>query len=129
LNPRKPILCLDFDGTLSSYDSGWQGADIIFDDPVPGAIDFVANAVKDFEVHIFSSRSSQKGGIAAMGKWLAEHLTKYFGADNAYKIIKQICFPTHKPPAHVTIDDRAIQFEGVFPSLSALKAFKPWNRA
>jgi hypothetical protein len=25
----KPILCLDFDGTIHSYISGWQGADVI----------------------------------------------------------------------------------------------------
>jgi hypothetical protein len=33
---RKPILCLDFDGVLHSYTSGWKGAAVIPDPPVPG---------------------------------------------------------------------------------------------
>ena len=27
----KPILCLDFDGVIHRYDSGWKGADVIPD--------------------------------------------------------------------------------------------------
>lgn len=43
-------------------------------------------------------------------------------------IVRQITFPLWKPPAHVTIDDRAITFNGMFPSLIELASFKPWNR-
>lgn len=28
---RKPILAVDFDGTLHSYTSGWKGADVVAD--------------------------------------------------------------------------------------------------
>ena len=45
-----PILALDFDGVLHSYTSGWQGADVISDPPVPGAIEFLMEAVEHFEV-------------------------------------------------------------------------------
>ena len=38
-----------------------------------------------------------------------------------------IQFPLHKPSAKVTIDDRAITFTGVWPSMQTLKEFKPWN--
>ena len=37
----KPILCLDFDGVIHSYASGWKGADVIPDAAVPGAMEFL----------------------------------------------------------------------------------------
>jgi hypothetical protein len=44
------------------------------------------------------------------------------------RLLKKIKFPTKKPAAFLTIDDRAIQFNGVFPDMSELSNFKPWNR-
>lgn len=37
-------------------------------------------------------------------------------------------WPTEKPSAMVTIDDRALTFDGTWPKIEALKAFKPWNK-
>lgn len=127
---RKPILCLDFDGVIHSYESGWKGAHIIPDPPVPGAIDFLRRAVKVFEVHIFSSRSNQDGGAVAMRTWLG----KYIMAEEPDIIMQdppwfaEIKWPTEKPPALVTLDDRAITFEGTWPTLEYLAAFVPWNK-
>ena len=70
----KPILCLDFDGVIHSFSSGWKGADVIPDPPVPGAIEFICDALAHFDVAIYSSRSGQAGGIDAMGEWLHHHL-------------------------------------------------------
>lgn len=43
-------------------------------------------------------------------------------------LVKKLKFPTEKPPALVTIDDRCICFTGKFPSLVQIATFKPWNR-
>lgn len=136
---KKPILCLDFDGVLHSYTSGWKGPTEIPDDQVVDsetgktAVEFLVEAVEYFEVCIFSSRSGQKGGIAAMQNWLFDCFQKamdgdYYKALRLSRVLEQIQWPIEKPPALVTLDDRAIQFVGQWPDLEDLRNFKPWNR-
>lgn len=124
----KPILCLDFDGVLHSYTSGWKGANVVSDPPVEGATLFLAEAVEKFEVHVFSSRSNQEGGIEAMRKAITLWVTSDFDYDRATYVISEIKYPTEKPPAMVSIDDRAITFEGKWPAMDTLLQFKPWNK-
>ena len=125
---RKPILCLDFDGVIHSYTSGWKGADRIPDAPVPGAIDFILGALLHFDVQIFSSRSNQSGGIAAMKDWLCKYIEPITTLHAADIVENEIKWPTEKPPALVTIDDRAVTFTGTWPSFESLLSFKPWNK-
>ncbi len=124
----KPILVLDFDGVLHSYESGWRGASIVADKPVPGAAQFLRDVVENFKVAIYSARSHQEGGIKAMRKWIEIVLLEAFGQVEGYKLYDQIDFPDHKPPALVTLDDRAITFDGTFPDPKTLLDFKPWNK-
>lgn len=124
----KPILCLDFDGVIHSYESGWKGADVIPDDPVVGCFAFMLSALEHFDVVIFSSRSNQPGGINAMREWLKGHAGSTWYDSPAGPGIENVRFVTEKPPALVTIDDRAITFTGVWPDPAGLRAFKPWNK-
>lgn len=151
----KPILCLDFDGVLHSYKSGWKGAAVIPDPPVPGALRFVVEARNRFRVAIFSSRSHQWGGRRAMKRWLRRWLIEE-AQDNdqepptwwldqiaewshmdpwdeairyaADRIVREIEWPLFKPPALISLDDRALTFDGTWPALATLGAFKPWNK-
>jgi hypothetical protein len=118
----KPILCVDFDGVIHSYTSGWKGANNIPDPPVPGAIKFLGEATKFFRVAIFSSRSNEPGGITAMQDWLADHTPALC------HWLNEIEWPTEKPAALVTLDDRAITFTGEWPDMQMLLDFKPWNK-
>lgn len=122
------ILCLDFDGVIHEYKSKWQAPDVISDGPVEGALEFIKDSVKHFDVAIFSSRSRTPEGIEAMKKWLKLNLAIAYGSSIAESISSKISFPTDKPPAHFTIDDRAMMFTGTFPAISEIKAFKPWNK-
>ena len=115
----KPILCVDFDGVLHSYTSGWHGVDVVKDPPVPGAIEFLNKALDHFRVCIYSSRSKETSGILAMQNFLAINGAK----------VSELEWWSEKPPAFLTIDDRAICFEGSFPAdPAALLNFKPWNK-
>jgi hypothetical protein len=127
----KPILCLDFDGVIHSYSSGWKGADVIPDPPVPGALPFIVAAMKEFTVAIYSSRSGQPGGIKAMIEWLgywSVDKTHGMPGDFDHGAWSSLRWPTEKPPAMVTLDDRALTFNGKWPSIESLQAFQPWNK-
>lgn len=130
----KPILCVDFDGVIHSYASGWQGADVVSDPPTPGAIEWLYAACLHFRVCIYSSRTSQPGGVRAMqdalARWESEWRAKADAIPRTSLALLQLEFPEQKPAAFLTIDDRAICFDGDWRKLSpqTLLAFKPWNK-
>ena len=112
-------VCLDFDGVLHQYSSGWQGPGVIADPPVKGAVEFVRSLLdQDFTVAVYSSRSRHKSGRRNMRQWMLEH---GFPVD-------LISFPEEKPPAILYIDDRGYTFDGKFPSTDFILNFKPWNK-
>lgn len=124
----KPILCLDFDGVIHSYTSGWKGADVIPDPMVPGAIAFMLAAMEHFTVAIFSSRSNQPHGLRAMRTWLKTNAGNCWYESPAGPGLEDVLWPTEKPAALVTLDDRAITFTGEWPDIETLKSFKPWYK-
>jgi len=134
---NKPILCLDFDGVCHSYTSGWKGAGNIPDAPVDGLFEFLEQAAKVFDIQVFSSRSGQPGGILAMRNWFSKYFTDY-AFHKAPELREKysdftitdnfIKFPTEKPAAFLTIDDRAICFTGFWPKIDDLKNFQPWYK-
>lgn len=122
--PKGPrIICVDFDGVIHSYTSGWQGVSKIFDPPVPGAFDWLRRMISDdrFKICIYSSRSREPDGIIAMKMWFFRH-----GMEEQY--IYAMGFPDRKPSAYLTIDDRCICFDGRFPTDDEILSFQPWYR-
>lgn len=113
---NKKTVVLDFDGVIHSYVSGWQGAAIIPDEPVPGIRDAIRDIRKyGYEVAVVSARCSTAWGMAAVKQWLA---------DNDI-IVDKVC--AEKPPAVCYVDDRAICFDGHPESLlDKISSFKPW---
>ena len=149
-----------FDGVINSYESGWRGVGTIPDEPVPGAGLYLLRAVQHFQVAIFSSRSRSLAGRRAMKRYVRQMLwdacladtceaerawavtrgrppewipwTAYDVRDQADHIGRAIMWPWFKPPAAVTIDDRALTFSGDWSAPAydpaALLSFKPWNK-
>lgn len=127
-------VCYDFDGVLSDYKSGWVEADIIPDEPVPGAIESLYHCLENgLKVAIHSARSGQHGGIGAMRKWLSKHDTQYRSdilnatglppEDLCAPLIQRVEFPIYKPAAWAYIDDRGIRFNGPpFPTADDIRA-------
>lgn len=122
----KLILVLDFDGVVHSYTSGWKGIDVIPDPPVPGALLFIKECIEEgWQVAIHSSRSEKPEGIVAMKEWMS---TWWGGLPR--DILEQITYPVSKPPAFITIDDRAVTFTGDWSEFSPrkLKGFRSWTQ-
>lgn len=131
-----PIIAVDFDGVIHSYISGWKGAHVILDPPVPGAIEWLMTflpkpkvgkkepkAYHGPVVQIYSSRSKSWAGRQAMKKWLIDN-----GLPKEYISQEILKFPSMKPSAWLTIDDRAICFKGTFPTKEEMMDFVPWNK-
>lgn len=134
---RKPLICVDFDGVLHSYVSGWKGVAEIPDPPMPGAMDWLREMYEGgFDVAIYSSRSKSCRGRRAMKAWLRVWIEQaswaQIMAPTTWELLyleigRWVQWPWFKPPAVATIDDRAIRFVGEWPTREELRAFKPWK--
>jgi len=140
-----PLICLDFDGVVHSYVSGWQGVSKIQDPPVDGVFEWIREAYEShalgsrpLRLAIHSSRSKSLRGRRAMRIWLRRHLWGHFGAmvgpcywdPLVIEIMEWIEWPLFKPPSVVTIDDRAVRFDGDWSKVYVddLLALKPWMK-
>ena len=56
-----------------------------------------------------------------MREWLVQN-----GMDR--RMLADVEFPTDKPPAHMAIDDRAVQFVGSFMEPDQIAAFRTWQQ-
>jgi hypothetical protein len=130
---RKPIICLDFDGVIHDYKNGWEGDETtIGGDVTRGFFEWAHQARDHFKLVIYSSRSRTIAGQQAMAYWLSRQMDKHaIPIGENHLSMSDFQFAADKPPAFLTIDDRAIRFEGNWVSLDplALLAFKPWTAA
>lgn len=52
-----------------------------------------------------------------------------FSPDHRWDYLhEEMHYPWFKPAAFLTIDDRALTFDGLWPNIDELKGFKPWNK-
>lgn len=111
--PVRRTICLDFDGVIHSYRTGWSGIESIPDPPIHGTQRAVQRLRQDYRVVVHSARCSTPEGRAAIERWLAKHNIE----------VDEVA--EHKPPAMVYIDDRAIRFQGNWAdTLTALAEFR-----
>lgn len=130
----KPILCIDFDGVIHSYERGWQDGEI-YGHVVTGFFEWAEKAKEHFRLMIYSSRSKTDDGVIAMGKWLHEQRrawrirTEY---PNNGPEPTEFEITHEKPAAFLTIDDRAICFKGDWSATEldpvVMCGFRPWNQ-
>lgn len=133
MNERKPILCLDFDGVIHDYREGWRGGEI-YGNATPGFFAWAVKAMRLFRLVVYSSRSATPEGQTAMGeaigKWSIDAIERgEVPSDFDWGgFFPHLEFASEKPPAFVTIDDRALQFWGDWDQFDPeqLRGFTPW---
>jgi hypothetical protein len=119
-------VCVDFDGVINSYDSGFTAVDDLPDKPHPRAFRWLRSMnASGFKMNILSTRSASPAGLRAIKAWFIEHGWR---VEPSTGEPEYLVFPTEKPPAIIYIDDRGFCFEGVFPTAHFINKFKPWNK-
>lgn len=93
-------ICLDFDGVIHSYRSGWCGAEVIPDPPLHGTKEAITRLRKSHRVVVHSARCATEAGYKAVKAWLLKHDLE----------VDDVC--RFKPPAAIYVDDRAVPFRG-----------------
>lgn len=110
------VVCVDFDGVINSYRSGFTRDGEIADEPLPGAQDAIMRLRRKYTVLVFSTRARSVEGRNAIIAWLAKYNIEVDGIVN------------QKPPAHVYIDDRAVCFTGDWTRcMTEVENFQTWQ--
>ena len=116
---HKYTVAVDMDGVLHSYASPWVSAETIPDPPVPGAIEWLNEIHKKFDIVIFTTRGATSPGQEAVLTWLRDN--GYTGPLPKVTAVK--------PAALLYIDDRAYRFDGTnFPTAEEIHRLRPWNK-
>lgn len=111
----KNTICVDFDGTLNTYD-GWRGPDS-WCPPRPGAIEFLKSLKnRGYSVVIFTTRPAD-----GVWSWLRQYQAEGYVDD----------VTSTKIPAFVYVDDRSLTFRGDYADmLREIEDFHPyWHRS
>jgi hypothetical protein len=132
----KLIICVDFDGVVHDYMDGWRDGSV-YGNAVPGFFEWALSAKEHFDLVIYSSRSKTEDGILAMQQWMVEQWKIFIVSEAGREVNQSLIwnlfkYANEKPPAWLTIDDRALCFNGNWSdpnfSVEAMRSFKPWNK-
>lgn len=111
-NVNSKRIMIDFDGTIHKYSKGWKDG-TIYDEPMSGSKQFIEQLKNDdFEVVVFTSRlsvSSLGQEVVNEQKEMIEMWLKKYG-------IEVDGVTAEKLPAVAYVDDRAVEFDGVWNS-------------
>lgn len=118
---KRYTLAVDFDGVLHNYDGRWKGHSSIEGEPVDGAIAWLREILDEFDVVIHTTRGATVLGQNAVLTWLER-------AGLELELYPTLHVTDEKPPALAYLDDRALRFQGVFPTAQEIHNARPWNR-
>ena len=115
MTDKKYTVCIDFDGTLTTYASGYTPDGDIPDGPTDGAKEAMEKLYRHYKVVVYSARAGTAKGNIAICNWLDDH-----------------GIPCHevtavKPPAIAYVDDRAVRFDDDWKQVLQDINVPPWH--
>lgn len=120
MTKKRWTVAVDVDGVIHSYSSGWQGAEVLPDPPVPGAIEWLTQISRDYDVAVCSTRAATEPGCHAIREYLR-------AAGLSERALEVVSIEPGKPPAILYVDDRAWRFTGDnFPTVEQIRNAVPW---
>ena len=124
---KKLIIALDFDGCIHSYEKGWHDGSI-YGHVVPGFWEWAEEAEKHYTLVIFSTRCREVMDTAFLHEWLDRKHGEHCLATGHIRPMPDFAFSVKKPMAWLTIDDRAITFDGNWSKFTRefIDGFRPW---
>jgi hypothetical protein len=136
---HKKTIAVDFDGVIHLYSQGWKDG-TIYDTYVPGFFRWLllVSQREDMEIVVHSSRFRTQLDIQAAREWIGKESIQAIvngevPVDTHWDAVFSILqFSLTKPPAWITIDDRAVTFIGDWDAPmyhpDNLAAFKTWQQ-
>ena len=116
-------IAVDFDGVIHGYSRGWCGG-VIYDRPLPGAIEGIHTLMELAAVAVFTSRTDLDAVVAwlighgvpavTFEDWQAELAADPLLAPSVGGVFwndrTRVLVTNRKPPARFYLDDRAVAF-------------------
>lgn len=100
-------VCFDLDGTIASYDDGWQGASNI-GEPLERGCQLLKECAKKYYIIIYSCRSNPNLNSGYTEGRLAQYIIDWLNKhDLPYD---EVYVGPGKPVAIAYVDDRAVPF-------------------
>jgi hypothetical protein len=116
----RPVILLDFNGTVHAYRQGYQNKGEYYDTPTEGFGDWAREAQKEFRIVIWPARAKTSVDLGRVRQWLKKHGLSDIDCDL-----------TISTPIGVKlkIDDRALNFTGSWTDFSVerLRSFRTWS--
>lgn len=120
MTKKRWTVAVDVDGVIHSYSSGWQGAEVLPDPPVPGVIEWLEEITGEYDVAICSTRAETQAGCDAIRQYLIDNGLSPAAMDRVF-------IDSGKPRALLYVDDRGWRFTGEnFPSVEQIRHALPW---
>lgn len=141
---RRITVAVDFDGVIHHRPKTERGGEDVTGLPIPGAMNFIRHLVTAAHVVIFTARldtedvAQHKRTTDNIKFWMKRHMCDE--ADrlvilgkpsfDIHAVLDALTYTAVKPKyARVFLDDRAIRFDGNWPSIPDILKFKTWEES